>query len=104
MSPINITEAADKLRHVGPWPEVSLTAHDVANLFLVFGGSGLGIIAASRRGRLSRAAAIVGLGFPVVCFGLGLTADNPELLRGAVIEFGSFVAGYFGMARARRRR
>lgn len=102
---MNLLEVvSDKLRQVGPWPEVSLTTHDVANLFLVFGGSGLGVIAASRRGRLSRAAAIVGLGFPVVCLGWGVAADNPELLRGAAIEFGGFIAGYLGMALSRRRR
>lgn len=55
--------AAHAFREVGPWPGIELTTQDIANLFLVFGGSGMGVIAASERGRLSSAAAIVGIGF-----------------------------------------
>lgn len=91
-------------RQVGPWPGIPLTTHDIANFFAVFGGSGMGIIAASRQERLSTAAAIVGLGFPVVCFVWGFAANNPELLQGGTIELVSFVAGYFGMALSRRMR
>lgn len=100
---MNLAEAAaGKLREVGPWPGIPLTTQEIAHLFAVFGGSGMGIIAASGQERLSAAAAIVGLGFPVVCFGWGVADNNPELLQGAAIEFGSFVVGYFGMTLSRR--
>lgn len=102
---MNLAEiATDAIRQVGPWPEVSLTTHDIANLLVFLSGGGLGIIAASDQGCLSRAAGIVGIGFSILCLGWGMAADNPELLRGAAIESVSFVAGYFGMALSRQRR
>lgn len=104
---MNLSEVvSDKLRQVGPWPglEIPIDPQTMANFFAVFGGSGLGIITASGQERLSVAGAVMGLGFPVVCSVWGVAANNPELLRGAAIEFGSFVAGYLGMALARRRR
>lgn len=41
---------------VGPWPGIPFTTQDIATLFAVFGGSGMGVIAASGDERLSKAA------------------------------------------------
>lgn len=100
---MNLAEAAaGKLRQVGPWPDISLTTQDFVTFLAVLGGGGFGIIAASEQGRLSVAAALVGIGFPLLCLVWGVADGTPELFRGGAIEFGSFVAGYLGMTLSRR--